>query len=115
MTEWGSLHLVKVTAAKILDINHADVNPHEEDISGSVPDNCVMIYVEARRQGASTGVLRVYPDTGAEWTVLNTGGQVANRSALGGWVSVTGQVLKIAQSVAGDDWDVWMYAYMVQG
>jgi len=96
---------------KIADINEADTADHTVDISAYVPQNCVAVILKAYRV-SGTGYLLVYPNEGTIGVWLDIGGTGAEHVPI---IAIKNQRLKYKQSVAGDDFDLFMFGYFVEG
>lgn len=96
--------------AKIADISHADILKHTLDLSVALPETrkIIAVIVGAQRM-AGTGNFYVYPNEGVTgmwcrhdqfypFTIISNGTQR----------------LQYAQTVAGDDWDLYCVGYVVE-
>lgn len=101
--------LVAPSFAKILDLTHADTLQHEADLSPFLPPGTMGIWVKCIRV-AGTGHLYALPNSlGVTNVTIGSGG-----SSLTFFCPIRDQVLTYNLSVSGDDWDVWLVAYIVE-
>ena len=94
------------TNLKIADINEADVLKHYLDLSAVCPANVKCVSIRSGRV-AGTGILMFYPNEGTTYVNGEYGQPVA--------VAEGTRRLQYAQSVAGDDFDVFMIGYWYGG
>ena len=92
---------------KIVDVNESATGIHICSIATKVPPNTVAVLLMASRIGGA-GVLRVYPNEGTKYTTL------ANNECSTP-IAMDNQRLKWAQSVAGNDFDLHMFGYFIEG
>jgi len=97
---------VALAPNKIADLQENDTVSHILDLSPFVPPATLAVLLVADR-ASGTGSFRVYPksDASANWT-----------SSLGvpTLFTIVDQELKWKNSVANDDWDIYLLGYFVQ-
>jgi len=98
--------LVVVDPYKIADLQENDVNPHEINISTIVPPECMALLICPHRISGA-GSFIIYPRSSATRTVTITSLQL-------GMAPVKDQVIMWKNSVANDDWDLYLMGYFVQ-
>lgn len=98
--------LVVLDPAKILDLQENDTTVHVEDLSAFVPPGTLAILMVPDRV-SGTGSFKVYhrshPTTSHALT-----------SEVAGLATIKDQELRWKNSVANDDWDIWLLGYFVQ-
>lgn len=100
---------------KIMDINEDDIAEHICTISDKVPPNTVAIFIGAQRV-SGTGVLKIFSDEGtsAQESVALSSCHLVGIKALR-IRTPAGTHIKYAQSVANDDFDLYMLGYFIGG
>jgi len=101
--------LVVLEPAKILDLQENDTVVHTEDLSAFVPPATKAILIGAAR-ASGTGYFLAYPNSGSTYAV--NADTVNQKSAA--LIPIKNQELVWKNTVANDDWDVFLYAYFVQ-
>lgn len=99
---------------KIMDINEDDTTMHTCDISAHVPPATKAICIHATRE-SGTGQLFAYPNataTGDAKVWIDAASAAYGHSRL---IPITNQQLKYSQTVAADDFDLYLLAYFVEG
>lgn len=91
---------------KILDINEDDTANHTCDISAHVPPSTKAIFIYWSRV-SGTGTLTVYSNS----ATTASGSTQANMQIL----PIINQQIKYAQSAGGDDFDLFLHGYVVEG
>ena len=101
--------LVIVDSRKIADLQENDTAAHTLDISSFVPPATLAVLILATRI-SGTGLFYVFPKSHASRTyyadVLTAGGPVVH--------PITNREIKWKNSVANDDWDLYLHGYFVQ-
>lgn len=92
---------------KIADVNESASGAHICSISTKVPPNCVAILLSADRITGS-GTFRIYPNEGTTNVTLSDATDIS-------LIAMSNQRLKWALSVPGDDFDLYMFGYFVEG
>jgi len=92
---------------KIMDLTEDDTNVHICSIATKVPPNTVAIIL-ANHRVSGTGLVSVYPDEGTNYSIL------PNASALN-LLAIKNQNIKYSLSNGGDDFDLFMFGYFVEG
>lgn len=92
---------------KILDIQKNDTATRISSISSKVPPNCVGVILNVVRQ-SGTGSLDVYPNEGSAGIRLT---DVSTTAVL----YIVNQRIKYVQTVANDDFDLYMLGYFIEG
>jgi len=98
--------LVALIPAKIADLQENDTAAHELDLSPFVPPGtkaCILLV----ERSSGTGYFHVFPNSHA---TLNWAMQI-NMQML---IVVKDQTLKWKNTVANDDWDLYLLGYFVQ-
>jgi len=98
--------LVRIEGLKIADLQENDTAAHEEDISAFLPLGTVAIIIHVTRV-TGAGVFNAYPNTHATSTVILTKSNIFT-------IPIKDRILKWSNSVANDDWDVFLHGYFVQ-
>jgi len=98
--------LVRIEGIKIADLQENDTTVHEEDISSVIPPGTIAIIIHADR-ASGTGQLIVYPNSHATVVVKFTESNIYT-------VPIKDRILKWKNSVANDDWNVYLHGYHVQ-
>lgn len=96
---------------KIADITHADTNKHTLDLAAALGETRKI--VDIRLMGAriaGTGFFWIYPDEGAQKDFLSSWAQSVDIT-----IKDATQRLQYCLSVAGDDWDLYCFGYVVEG
>lgn len=99
--------LVVVDGYKVADLQENDSTPHLLDLSSIVSEECIAILITAVR-ASGTGQFQVYPRSHASQTV-----NLATSTDIN-VVPIKNQELKWENSVANDDWDIYLWGYFVQ-
>ena len=97
--------LVALMPTKIADIQENDTTAHELDLSATLPKECMAILIRPILS-AGAGAFQVYPMGDAAYITLS--------STLINIVTIKERILKWSNSVANDDWDLWIYGYFTQ-
>ena len=97
--------LVRIQALKIADLQENDTATHEENLSAILPPEVIAIIFHAHRV-AGAGVFIMYPNTGTIATNMPPSGIVT--------LPIKNTILKWANSVANDDWDIYLHGYFVE-
>jgi len=93
---------------KILDITAAvDDAAKTCDISAHVPPNTIAVLLCGGRVGGA-GTLGVFPNQSTLGVSIGTYGPT-------GLIPITGQLLKYKKSASGDDWDLYLVGYVIEG
>lgn len=98
--------LVILDPTKILDLNENDTVSHTEDLSAILPPECLAIIAACHRI-TGTGSFVTYPRSHATVTAYIA----SYDSAL---IPITNRELKWKNTVANDDWDIFLLGYFVQ-
>jgi len=101
----SATRLVTFIPVKIADLQENDTTAHTEDISASVPPEVMAILVYANRI-SGTGNLRIYMGSGTAYCYISP-----SNSAI---ITIVNQELKWANSVNNDDWDIYLYGYVIR-
>ena len=98
--------LVRIQGIKIADLQENDTTVHEEDLSAFLPSETIaIIFVANRASGAGNFI--VHPNSHASiigkcvTDTINT-------------LPIQNRILKWKNSVANDDWDIYLFGYFVQ-
>jgi len=97
--------LVVFPPFKIADLQENDTVTHIEDLSSILPEECKAILLEPKRISGSGDFLAY--SVSSTWYVKMS---ISNLN----FHTVANQELKWANSVANDDWDLYLYGYFVQ-
>ena len=97
--------LVTLPPYKILDLQENDTIAHIEDLSSIFPKETKAILIEPKCM-SGTGNFNVYTLSGSMYTKMSI-------SAIN-IAPILNRELKWANSVANDDWDIYLYGYFVQ-
>ena len=92
---------------KIADIKENNTNKHYLDLSDYVPEKCVAIVI-VRVKMSGSGHLKCYPNEETNTVVQLDDGRLE-------FVPITNRRMQYSQSVANDDFDVYLYGYYTQG
>jgi len=95
---------------KILDINEDDTDNHICSLSAVIPPNCVAIVLSSYRT-SGTGNLYVYANKGSIYDNVVAG----HGNTLVYAINKKSQDIEYAQTVGGDDFDLYMKGYFVEG
>ena len=90
---------------KILDLQENDTATHEADISAFVSPEVLAILIKPERI-LGTGNFNVYPRTGTIKCETTKDTPIL--------VPIQDQILKWKNTVANDDWDIYLIAYFAQ-
>jgi len=101
--------LVVFPPYKIADLKENDTTVHTEDLSSILPPGTQAIIIRANRV-SGTGYLLVYPTSGPTSTLFVD----ENQTPAGATIPIKNQELKWKNTVANDDWDVYLFGYFVQ-
>ena len=97
--------LVPLIPVKILDLQENDTTDHTEDLAAFVPPGCVAVLLQPRLI-VGTGVFRFYSVSCTDYITLDS----ANLNLC----PIKDRELKWKNSVANDDWDIFLFGYFVQ-
>ena len=98
--------LVALDVSKIADLQENDTATHILDLRSFVPPECIAILFSANRK-AGSGVFRIYPRSSPSNYFLTS----SNIQVL---TTIKDQELKWQNTVANDDWDLYLIGYFVQ-
>jgi len=98
--------LVTIVPSQIADLQENDTVTHLLDLSSIVPPGCIAVILFVRRI-SGTGAFKVYPRSGTVYYQLAS---FDNSSV----VTIENQELMWANTVANDDWDLYLGGYFVQ-
>jgi len=98
--------LVVLNPAKILDLQENDLVAHTEDLSPFVPPETLALLIVPDKV-SGTGSFQVYHRSDPTKAHSMT-------SEVAGYVTIKDQELKWKNSVANDDWDIWLLGYFMQ-
>lgn len=98
--------LVPIGPEKIADLQENDTNPHELDLSSFVPLGTKAVIIVSERS-SGTGYFMVYPNSHAtlKWAIQASQSKTC---------IIKDRVLKWENTVANDDWDIYLLGYFVQ-
>lgn len=108
MVKTKSRFVVSFTT-KIADINESDATPHTLDLSGIVPPGTKAIIIMADRISGTGSLLADPGSFGVIECVIGHAGY-----KLISVVPITMPYLSYTQSVANDDWDIYLFGYIVE-
>lgn len=94
---------------KVADLKENDTTKHYADISAYVPLNCVAVYLRAVSV-AGTGNLQVYPNEETAFACL-----IDESFNIPIAIASASQRFQWSNTVANDEWDVFMGGYFVSG
>ena len=95
---------------KIADLQENDITKHFEDISAFVPANCVAVILASSR-AAGTGNILYFPNESTKDTTSFA--IYGSHSVIVALASGT-QRFQWRNTVANDDWDIYMFGYFVR-
>ena len=98
--------LVALDISQIADLQENDTVAHILDLSSFVPPECIAILFSSHRK-AGSGDFRIYPRSHASNYVLTA-------SSIPHLTTIKDQELKWQNTVANDDWDLFLHGYFVQ-
>jgi len=98
---------------KIADLQENDTAKHTCDLSAYVPSNCVAILIVAQRTGGRRYFI-VFPNEGTTGITLNTQTGIDSRGFMAIGIAAGTQRFQWQNSIANDDWDVYMFGYFVK-
>jgi len=101
--------MVSFPAYKIADLQENDTAPHMLDLSPFVPPGTQGVLVKANRI-SGTGFLSCLPFESATGAFYIDGAQAGGPVL----VAIKDRELHWVNTVANDDWDLFLYAYFVQ-
>ena len=101
--------LVVFPPYKIADLQENDTATHIEDLSAILPPGTIAILIRGNRV---TGTASLYAYPMSEDTVCKIGDSDAIKVPQ--IIPIKNRELKWANSVANDDWDIFMFGYFVQ-
>jgi len=100
---------VIVDSINIADLQENDIAAHILDVSSVVPPGTIALLLLAQRV-SGTGAFYAYPKSHATElfyiSALQSGGPTL--------VPITGRELKWRNTIANDDWNLFLYGYFVQ-
>jgi len=97
--------LVTLVPSKILDLKEDDTTVHTEDLSLLVPPETKAVLIQPRLI-AGAGHFRVYPLSDSDYVTPNV-----NTINI---VPILNRELNWSNSIANDEWDIWLFGYFVQ-
>lgn len=95
--------------AKLADINESDTDVHTTSLDTLAPNVVAVIAYALRSTG--TGNFTVFPNEGTTGMRIDSV-TVSNRCYL---IKVLNNRIKYEQSVANDDWDLYILGYIIEG
>jgi len=97
--------LVTLIPTKILDLQENDITVHIADLSSFIPPGTKAILIQPKLI-AGAGTFRQYPISSATYVTASV--TIINIAP------IKDRELKWSNSLANDDWDIWLYGYFVQ-
>jgi len=95
--------LITFEPAKILDLQENDTTVHTADLTGIIPPGTIAILIQAQLQ-AGAGSFIVHSSSGSTIHALYELSIVP----------IINQELKWKNTVANDDWDIYLHAYFIE-